>query len=82
MSWKTATVKIPAYTMRSPAATAEMGLLTGRNTRYSPRAATTSSAMTRNRLAMPARNNPWCAMMSWAVRAALPGVMSPWIAKL
>ena len=81
MSWTTATAKIPAYTMRIPAATAEMGLLTGRNTQYSARAATTSSTMTRNRLAMPARNNPWCAMMSWAVRAALPVVMRPWIAK-
>ena len=59
-----------------------MGLLTGLNTRYSARAATTSSAMTRNRQAMPARNNPWCAVMSWAVRAALPAVMSPWIATL
>ena len=56
-SWTTAAAKIPAYTMRIPAATAEMGLLTGRNTQYSARAATTSSATTRNRQAMPAEQS-------------------------
>src|SRR5208283_1886218 len=75
-----ATMNTPAYATLSHAASAEMALLTGLNTRYSAHATTTSSAATRYRLTMPNRNKFSWAMMSLPVRAAFPGVTSPFTA--
>ena len=77
MSWPIATRKMPANTSLNAAASSEMILLTGLNTRYSAQATTTSSVITKNRLTMPSRNSPADSVMSLAVCAAFPCVTSP-----
>ncbi len=75
-----ATTKIPAYTTLNHAASIEMPLLTGANTRNSAQATTTSSTAAKYKLT-PKRNTLSESMMSLAVLAASPCVTSNKIAK-